>query len=228
MGNDYKTKEKFSSIIDSALKVFGEKGYYNATIAEIARDAGVSEATIYEYFGSKEDLLFAIPGEITRQAVDFLEQMTPYLKGAENKIRAIVYGYFNLYRDNPNYSSLVLLDLKHNRNFINTESYKPVQQAADFILKAIQEGVKTGEFREDVDPYLVRSMILGTIEHLFFRWHLKGRKDDIQDFVDSMLSIIMSGIKTSEEAKPLQIFINMADRNVETMPAQEKSTTSKS
>jgi TetR/AcrR family fatty acid metabolism transcriptional regulator len=228
MGNDYKTKEKFSSIIDSALKVFGEKGYYNATIAEIARDAGVSEATIYEYFGSKEDLLFAIPGEITRQAVDFLEQMTPYLKGAENKIRAIVYGYFNLYRDNPNYSSLVLLDLKHNRNFINTESYKPVQQAADFILKAIQEGVKTGEFREDVDPYLVRSMILGTIEHLFFRWHLKGRKDDIQDFVDSMLSIIMSGIKTSEEAKPLQIFINMADRNVETMPAQEKSATSKS
>jgi TetR/AcrR family fatty acid metabolism transcriptional regulator len=228
MGNDYKTKEKFSSIIDSALKVFGEKGYYNATIAEIARDAGVSEATIYEYFGSKEDLLFAIPGEITRQAVDFLEQMTPYLKGAENKIRAIVYGYFNLYRDNPNYSSLVLLDLKHNRNFINTESYKPVQEAADFILKAIQEGVKTGEFREDVDPYLVRSMILGTIEHLFFRWHLKGRKDDIQDFVDSMLSIIMSGIKTSEEAKPLQIFINMADRNVETMPAQEKSATSKS
>jgi TetR/AcrR family fatty acid metabolism transcriptional regulator len=228
MGNDYKTKEKFSSIIDSALKVFGEKGYHNATIAEIARDAGVSEATIYEYFGSKEDLLFAIPGEITRQAVDFLEQMTPYLKGAENKIRAIVYGYFNLYRDNPNYSSLVLLDLKHNRNFINTESYKPVQEAADFILKAIQEGVKTGEFREDVDPYLVRSMILGTIEHLFFRWHLKGRKDDIQDFVDSMLSIIMSGIKTSEEAKPLQIFINMADRNVETMPAQEKSATSKS
>ena len=211
MGNDYKTKDKFSNIIDAALKVFGEKGYYNATIAEIARTAGVSEATIYEYFGSKEDLLFAIPGEITSQAVDFLESISPYIKGAENKIRAIISGYFNLYKDNPDYSSLVLLDLKHNRKFMETESYRAVRQAADFILKAIEEGMETGEFRADIDPYLVRSMILGTLEHVFFRWHLKGRRGEVADFVEPMLEIITRGIKEQEETKPVQIFINMAD-----------------
>jgi AcrR family transcriptional regulator len=223
VGNEHRTKERFSSIIDSALKVFGEKGFYNATISEIARNAGVSEATIYEYFGSKEDLLFAIPGEITSQSVSFLESIIPYIKGAENKIRAITYGYFNLYRENPDYSSLVLLDLKHNRKFMETESYEPVKQAADFILKAIREGMETGEFRDDIDPYLVRSMILGTIEHFFFRWHLKGRSKEIPDFIEPLLDILGSGIRTVEEAKPVQIFINMADKSVKASMLEEKS-----
>lgn len=209
MGNDYKSKDKFSSIIDAALKVFGEKGYYNATISEIARTAGVSEATIYEYFGSKEDLLFAIPDEITSQAVDFLEAMSPYIKGAENKIRAIAYGYFNLYKDNPDYSSLVLLDLKHNRKFMEAEGYKAVKRSAGFMLKAIEEGIESGEFKEDIDPFLVRSMILGTIEHYFFRWHLKGRKEEVADFIDPMLEAIFQGIKREGEPRSYQINITL-------------------
>jgi TetR/AcrR family fatty acid metabolism transcriptional regulator len=209
MGNDHKSKDKFSTIIDAALEVFGEKGFYNATISEIARKAGVSEATIYEYFGSKEDLLFAIPGEITSEAVDFLEAMSPYIRGAENKIRAISYGYFNLYRDNPNYSSLVLLDLKHNRKFMEAEGYGAVKRSAAFMLKAIEEGINEGEFREDVDAYLVRSMILGTIEHYFFRWHLKGRKEKVADFIDPMLDIILGGIKREERPGTYQINITL-------------------
>ncbi|MDY6794947.1 MAG: TetR/AcrR family transcriptional regulator [Actinomycetota bacterium] len=209
MEDNYKARDKFSVIIDAALKVFGEKSYYNATISEIAREAGVSEATIYEYFGSKEDLLFAIPGEMTNQSVEFLEIITPYIKGAENRIRAIIYGYYALYRDNPDYSSLVLLDLKHNRNFMETESYTSVKRAAGFILKAIDEGIEEGEFREDIDPYLIRSMILGTIEHIFFRWHLRGRKDELDDFVDPLMGILTRGISRPEEPKAYHIDITL-------------------
>jgi len=209
MEDNLKYRDKFTKIIDAALKVFGEKGYYNATISEIAREAGVSEATIYEYFGSKEDLLFAIPGEITNMAVEFLEAMSPYIRGAENKIRAIIYGYYNLYKDNPNYSSLVLLDLKHNRNFMETESYQVVRRSAGLILQAIHEGMEEGEFREDIDPYLVRSMLLGTIEHIFFRWHLKGRKQELENFVDPLMEVIMGGIRREKRPEAYQINIQL-------------------
>jgi TetR/AcrR family fatty acid metabolism transcriptional regulator len=209
MGNEFKSRDKFTTIIDAALGVFGEKGYYNATISEIARAAGVSEATIYEYFGSKEDLLFAIPGEITRQAVDFLEGMAPFIKGAKNKVRAIVYGYYRLYKDNPNYSSLVLLNLKHNRKFMDAEGYQAVKKAAGLLLEAIKEGMESGEFRSDIDPYLVRSMILGTIEHIFFRWHLKGRQEELPDFVEGLLEILTTGIGKPVEPRTYQINITL-------------------
>jgi len=47
-------------ILDAATRVFSERGFPRATIKEIARTAGVAEGTIYNYFGSKEDLLFGL------------------------------------------------------------------------------------------------------------------------------------------------------------------------
>ena len=197
-----KGKDKLPAIIDAALDVFAEKGFHNATIAEIARKAHVSEATVYEYCGSKEDLLFSIPEEITRSSVERVESILPFVKGAENRLRAVVYGYYQVYRDNPQYSSLVLLDLKHNRKFMQTEGYHMVRKAAGILLGIIKEGIESGEFRSDIDPQLVRSMVLGTIEHVFFRWHLMERQEELPDFVDRVMDIIMGGIREPDRSQP--------------------------
>ena len=197
-----KGKDKLPAIIDAALEVFAEKGFHNATIAEIARKAHVSEATVYEYCGSKEDLLFSIPEEITRSSVERVESILPFIKGAENRLRAVVYGYYQVYRDNPQYSSLVLLDLKHNRKFMQTEGYHMVRKAAGILLGVIKEGIESGEFRSDIGPQLVRSMVLGTIEHVFFRWHLMERQEELLDFVDSVMEIIMGGIREPDRSQP--------------------------
>ncbi|HEY5502001.1 MAG TPA: TetR/AcrR family transcriptional regulator, partial [Candidatus Anoxymicrobiaceae bacterium] len=183
-------------------EVFAEKGFHNATIAEIARKAHVSEATVYEYCGSKEDLLFSIPEEITRSSVERVESILPFIKGAENRLRAVVYGYYQVYRDNPQYSSLVLLDLKHNRKFMQTEGYHMVRKAAGILLGVIKEGIESGEFRSDIGPQLVRSMVLGTIEHVFFRWHLMERQEELPDFVDRVMDIIMGGIREPDRSQP--------------------------
>ena len=197
-----KGKDKLPAIIDAALEVFAEKGFHNATIAEIARKAHVSEATVYEYCGSKEDLLFSIPEEITRSSVERVESILPFVKGAENRLRAVVYGYYQVYRDNPQYSSLVLLDLKHNRKFMQTEGYHMVRKAAGILLGVIKEGIESGEFRSDIGPQLVRSMVLGTIEHVFFRWHLMERQEELPDFVDRVMDIIMGGIREPDRSQP--------------------------
>ena len=55
----YKEQAK-TRIIDAALRVFAEKGYHEATIADVAARLGVSEGTIYLYFRSKRELFKAI------------------------------------------------------------------------------------------------------------------------------------------------------------------------
>lgn len=49
-----------AQILDAAVKVFAEKGFHRATIPDIAKVAGIAVGTIYNYFGKKEDLLFAL------------------------------------------------------------------------------------------------------------------------------------------------------------------------
>ncbi|RJX28346.1 MAG: TetR/AcrR family transcriptional regulator, partial [Desulfarculus sp.] len=52
--------DKHARILAAAERAFSEKGFAAATIAEIARLAGVAEGTIYEYFTNKQDLLMSI------------------------------------------------------------------------------------------------------------------------------------------------------------------------
>jgi len=55
-------KKRKRQILAAAREVFSQKGFAEATTAEIAQQAGVSEGTIYNYFNSKRDLLVSLIG----------------------------------------------------------------------------------------------------------------------------------------------------------------------
>lgn len=57
-----------SQILDGATRVFAARGFHRATIKAIARAAGVAEGTIYNYFASKEDLLFGLLDRLNETA----------------------------------------------------------------------------------------------------------------------------------------------------------------
>jgi TetR/AcrR family fatty acid metabolism transcriptional regulator len=196
-------------IIESALAIFAEKGFQEATISEISRAAGVSDATVYEYFKSKEELLFAIPEGITEDSIRETEKVLPYLRGAESKLRAIVQSYVTTYEKNPEYANLIMLHLKTNRNFLRTKAFEVVRDAARMLLECIKEGIDTGTFRRDTDPYLVRSIILGTIEHLCTRKHLQGQPENMLSQVDPMVDLILSGIRAPQEQQNISIHLHL-------------------
>ena len=97
----------------SAIKIFGEKGFQDATVAEIAKDAGGRDATIYEYFTSKEDLLLAIPLEITNELIPQINDHMIGIMGAFNKLRKLIWWWLNYIEKNPGYGSIVLLEFKN-------------------------------------------------------------------------------------------------------------------
>ena len=51
---------KKNTILNAATKIFAEKGYQYATIAEVAKEAGVSTGLVYSYFKNKLDLLLSV------------------------------------------------------------------------------------------------------------------------------------------------------------------------
>src|SRR6266850_2749509 len=73
---DSRANDKRARILDAAIKVFAERGFHTATVAEIARAAGVADGTIYLYFKSKDDLLLRL----------FDEKMTDLLGEARSAL----------------------------------------------------------------------------------------------------------------------------------------------
>jgi len=211
-----------NKIIKTALNMFAEKGFQEATISEISKAAGDSDATIYEYFNTKEELLFAIPEEITQVPVRDIEKVLPFLRDSQSKLRAIVQGYMTLYENNPLYSALVMLHLKTNRNFLKTKAYEKIRGIAHMLLTCIQEGIDDGSFKKDTDPFLVRAMILGTIEHLCIRWHLLGTSSNLVEQVDPLVDLIFCGIRVKSHSRNLCLHLNLAGN---TTRSEHRSTT---
>ena len=55
-----KGDDKRDRIMNAAITTFAQNGYHQATMAAVAREAGVAAGTIYLYFKSKDDLLISI------------------------------------------------------------------------------------------------------------------------------------------------------------------------
>ena len=49
--------DKYQRILEAAITVFAEQGYFQSTVAQIAKEAGVADGTIYLYFKNKDDIL---------------------------------------------------------------------------------------------------------------------------------------------------------------------------
>ncbi|WP_301833182.1 TetR/AcrR family transcriptional regulator [uncultured Streptococcus sp.] len=113
------TEKKKQAIIQAALHLFKEKGFKETSIKSIAEVAKVSPVSIYNYFGSKDNLVALcvndLFGEITQQAEDILKsnlafntKLNQAFSLCQEKMSQQISGYFQdkMVRD-PAFSSLL-------------------------------------------------------------------------------------------------------------------------
>lgn len=190
-----KSEARRDQIQRAAEKVFARNGFQESTISDIAKEAGLSDATIYEYFPSKEELLFSIPGELTLEEKDSIEFHLAHARGAGNKLRSLIYHYLWFWQSHPDYASVALLILKQNRKFVDTEAYRIIQETYSMIPEIIREGIASGEFDPSIRIGVATSMVLGAIEHMVVHRLLHGKPDDLLDYVDYLADTVIRGIQ---------------------------------
>ena len=199
-------------ILRSAEKVFSDKGFINSTISDVAKETGVSDTTIYEYFSSKEELLFSIPREGIELSKQVLDVHLNYISGTSNKIRGMIYHLCKFYQENPYFASVSLMTLKTNRKFMETDIYRDLIEYYKIIINVINKGVQDGELKSDVNAYFVRSVIIGSIEFIVIRWLMYGCPNDKTqplNNVDPLFKLVMGGIRKDKMMKNLNFRIKI-------------------
>jgi TetR/AcrR family fatty acid metabolism transcriptional regulator len=211
-----RSRQRELRILEAALRLFGEKGFEATTVSAICEGAGVSEATLYGYFKSKEQVLFSIAERYTRREVERLRELRHFIHDPREKFRATIQAYLEFYQRNPLYTSVALLALKANRNFVHSRAYAVVREASRPIVEAFREGVEAGLFRPELDASLVRNMVLGFIEHLTTQWIVVGRPEDISQYRDTIHEMVMRAIEKprQSEERALRIDIRGGDAAV--------------
>jgi TetR/AcrR family fatty acid metabolism transcriptional regulator len=183
------------SIIQAAIEVFSDKDFQTGSISQIAQRAKVAEGTIYQYFKNKEDLFFSIPVEKTKEFRTQLELHLEGISGAFNKIRKFVWYFLYFFKMNPGYGRILMLEIRVSKSFVKTSTYDFLKKSVSPLLEIITEGQKEGVIREDTDVYILRHLVLGTLEHMVSRWLLKGEKYDLLEHHDEVSQLVIDGLR---------------------------------
>lgn len=197
MGNRVSKENTRNRIIESAKRLFADQGYQKTTVVDISRQAGLSEAALYDYFQGKEDLLLTIPDLWVSELIGDLKEQLFGIKGAVNKLRKFLWWYLRRIEEAPLDAKIVYLFLKTNANFMKTEVYSNVKTLYSYLIDIFEEGRTSGEMKSDLNPYFARDIFVGTMEHLITRWLLKDRAYSLFDNLEEVFNLMIDGFRAN-------------------------------
>ncbi len=136
---DENTEQK---IIDTAERLFLEKGFAMTSTTEIAREVGCNQALVHYYFRTKEKLFEAIFEKKIKMFVKpFLESKDEY-KPFEERLKNLIENHYELIKANPKVPFLFLNELLTNP--VRLESLrKKIGDLPKMLLAKIDEDLKT-------------------------------------------------------------------------------------
>lgn len=163
-------QEREQKILKAATQLFSEQGYHHSSTRQIAKAAGVSEGTVFNYFESKnallEEIIKGFYGRLTETAQDGLHNKHDSLEQftflAENHIRIIAADNFLLMRLLAVYFSEhfnFYLDYRNSSIFKHSKSYTRL------FDRIIQEGIARRELRKDIKLSAMRDLFFGSMEY---------------------------------------------------------------
>jgi TetR/AcrR family fatty acid metabolism transcriptional regulator len=193
--------DKRERILDAAEKVFAQRGFYNARVAEIAREAGVADGTIYLYFKSKDDLLISLFESRMERVNGDLETAVTAADGAEAKLRAFYLAFFTMVKENPTVAEVLTLELRQSSKFMKEHPNPRFGELLKLIATIIADGQAAGQLESDVPAPIAARMIFGLVDELALAWLLGGgEKFDIVRAADWVGALTMKGLKRRSES----------------------------
>lgn len=188
--------DKYQRIIAAAIKVFAEKGFFKAKVADVAREADVADGTIYLYFKNKDDLLISI----FEHSMDFFlseakEEIEPLTSPAK-KLKKFIQRHLMLIEKNQNLAAVLQVELRSSAKFMKEYEPKKFFSYLDFLETIIVDGQRRGVFKKDVNYHIAKRSIFGAIDELALEWILTTNKRyTLDEAARQLYDMILAGIK---------------------------------
>jgi len=181
--------------ITAALReLLTEKEFSAVTFDDIVRTSGVSAALIYRYFGGKRGLLHQLLSDMMDGYLADLERDLKGIKGALNKLRKLIFTQIDLYETNRVLARILLLEVRNHRGYFDSDAYQKIRRYTSIITEVIEEGVRSGEIRNDIPVTSIRQVIVGAFEHLSLPGVIYGKPFSPDDLTEDLCAIVFGGI----------------------------------
>jgi AcrR family transcriptional regulator len=175
-------------ILESAYKLLKTKGISSVSAQEIAKGAGVSTATLYRWWNTKEEIMFDACFEHVKPALSVKEKGSPLARLRDEVVRAAGW----LRSEDAKVMARLIAGIHGDKNLERTYLERFIFPRRRMRLRLVEEAIACGELKRDTDPDLFIDSLYGP---LFYRW-LQGHAPVDKSFAEALANKIIEAFCT--------------------------------
>jgi AcrR family transcriptional regulator len=194
-----RAQERRQQIMQAALACFARKGYHKTTMDDIVAESGLSKGTLYWYFKSKDELFFSLINSFFLEMQQDIGAIFEQHLSATGKLRTMgreLASYFQEISEFLNVFFEFYMQGTLNEQ-LNQLFHSMLSQYRGMIAGIIEEGFKTGEFKE-VDADQLALAVMAAYDGLWFYKMLMPGEVDLDRASRAFIETLLAGLVADE------------------------------
>lgn len=177
---------KAELILQAAIEVFAEKGFFKATTGDISRQAGIAVGTIYNYFSSKDEILVKIFSAEAEKRQALARALEDKPLSTLEKLDLLLKHHLSALQANPALAKVVISEKSVVRK-LSPEDFSP----DGGMVKIIENIISKGQDNDDlhIRPLLIFGMIEITMERF-----LEHPQFDLDSAREELIQLLKTGL----------------------------------
>jgi TetR/AcrR family fatty acid metabolism transcriptional regulator len=193
--NRVEKNNKYHQILEAAVRVFARQGFHQSTVAQIAKDAGVADGTIYLYFKNKDDILVQFFSVRTKQVFESFREAVDAAENSIDKLRNLVRRHLAEFQRDKDGAVVYQVETHQNSRLAEAQIREMSKMYRDLISEIIEQGQQEGAIRKDLYVGLVKRFIIGAVDEVINTWLHTEEHYDLVSMADPLVELFIKGIE---------------------------------
>lgn len=186
--------DKRDAIMRAATRVFAQRGFFNAQVADVAKAAGVAAGTVYLYFRSKDDLLVSLFERTMKDAI--AEGRAALIDAADPRERLSRIARLHLERLGRDRDLAIVfqVELRQSTKFMERFSSSYLRDYLGLIREAVEAGQAAGLFRREISATTAAKILFGALDEMATNWMLSRRRYPLENDAETVIDLFLHGV----------------------------------
>ncbi len=198
-----KPEERREQILDTAMKLFAQKGFDRTTIDDIADACGIAPGLVYHYFDSKTAILQAILERHSFLPVLAKMLREPPAETLEGALTAIAYAFWQMLEEKREFALMLHGEMHRNSEVARLVS-KMVRTGVQLLSDYLTKQKEAGKLRADTDNEIFTRTLFGALFESFFAHHRLApsvRRIAPERLVEGIVRLLLYGACASKPSE---------------------------
>ena len=187
--------EKYQRILEAAVAVFADKGFFNSRISDIADRADVADGTVYLYFKNKEEILMTAINTAFDAFMSLARTELKKLTDPAERLRRLAFLHLDALGSNRSMAVVFQMELRQSTRFLAEFSHHHMIEYLGLVREAITEGQAQGLFRPEMSDKFAANCFFGALDEMVTSWVLSDHEYQLSHVADTVVDIFLNGMR---------------------------------